>query len=84
MRYPIFIERDTATKVFGVVLPDLPGCRSAGGTLEEAVDALKQAAAAWIETALGQGRPLPRPSSIEQARRLSGYEDWAVGIIDLG
>ena len=83
-RYPILIEKGTAATAFGVVVPDLPGCFSAGNTLEEAVDAAKEAAAAWIETALDQGMPLPRPSSLEEARRLRGYEDWAMGLIDLG
>lgn len=84
MRYPILIERGAAATAFGVVVPDLPGCFSAGDTLEEAVRAAKEAAAAWIETSRDQGVPLPRPSSVEEARRLRGYEDWAVGLIDLG
>ncbi len=37
MRYPIAIEPGTATTGFGVVVPDLPGCFSAGDTLGEAM-----------------------------------------------
>jgi predicted RNase H-like HicB family nuclease len=37
MRYPITIEPGTSTTVWGVVVPDLPGCLSAGNTLEEAM-----------------------------------------------
>ena len=83
MRYPIFIEEGTDTAAFGVVVPDLPGCFSAGDTLDEAVDAAKEAAAAWIDTALDRGTPVPVPSSLEAARRLRGYKGWAVGLIDL-
>ena len=36
MRYPIVIERGDDTHAYGVVVPDLPGCFSAGDTLDEA------------------------------------------------
>jgi predicted RNase H-like HicB family nuclease len=83
MRYPILIEEGTNTTAFGVVVPDLPGCFSAGDTLDEAVEAAKEAAAAWIDTALDEGMPVPPPSSLEDVRRLRGYKGWAVGVIDL-
>jgi predicted RNase H-like HicB family nuclease len=83
MRYPILIEEGTDTSAFGVVVPDLPGCFSAGDTLDEAVEAAKEAAAAWIDTALDQGLPVPEPSTLEAARKLRGYKGWAVGLIDL-
>jgi predicted RNase H-like HicB family nuclease len=37
LRYPIAIEFGDKRHVYGVVVPDLPGCFSAGDTLEEAV-----------------------------------------------
>jgi predicted RNase H-like HicB family nuclease len=83
MRYPILIEQGTDTAAFGVVVPDLPGCFSAGDTLDEAVEAAKEAAAAWIDAALDDGMPVPPPSTLEEARRLRGYAGWAVGVIDL-
>jgi predicted RNase H-like HicB family nuclease len=83
MRYPILIEEGTESAAFGVVVPDLPGCFSAGDTLDEAVEAAKQAAAAWIDTALDQGMPVPAPSTLEATRKLRGYKGWAVGLIDL-
>ncbi len=83
MRYPILIEEGKDATAFGVVVPDLPGCFSAGDTLDEAVDAAKEAAAAWIDTALDRGMAVPRPSTFEEARRLRGYKGWAVGLIDL-
>jgi predicted RNase H-like HicB family nuclease len=83
MRYPILIEEGTDTSAFGVVVPDLPGCFSAGDTLDEAVEAAKEAAAAWIDTALDQGLSVPEPSTLEAARKLRSYKGWAVGLIDL-
>ena len=37
MRYPIAIEVGDKKHAYGVVVPDLPGCFSAGDTLEEAL-----------------------------------------------
>ena len=53
MRYPILIEPGSANTAFGVAVPDLPGCFSAGDTLDEAIDAAREAAAAWASTAAG-------------------------------
>src|SRR5262245_7316530 len=82
-RYPILIEEGTKTEAFGVVVPDLPGCFSAGDTLDEAIEAAKEAAAAWIDAALDQGMPVPPPSTLEEARKLRGYKGRAVGVIEL-
>jgi predicted RNase H-like HicB family nuclease len=37
MRYPIAIGIGAKRRAYGVVVPDLPGCCSAGDTLEEAL-----------------------------------------------
>jgi predicted RNase H-like HicB family nuclease len=42
MRYPIAIELGDETHAYGVVVPDLPGCFSAGDTLYEAISNAKE------------------------------------------
>jgi predicted RNase H-like HicB family nuclease len=37
MQYPIAIETGDEKHAYGVVVPDLPGCFSAGDTLDEAL-----------------------------------------------
>ena len=83
MRYPVLIEDGSETAAFGIAVPDLPGCFSAGDTLDEALDGAKEAVAAWVDAALDAGTPIPTPSRLEDARRLPGYEGWTVGVIDL-
>ena len=83
MRYPILIEEGTGNTAFGVVVPDLPGCFSAGDTLDEALDAAKEAAAAWIDATLDDGQPIPKPSNLQDVRRLPDYEGWTLGVVDL-
>lgn len=83
MRYPIAIELGTDTTAFGVVVPDLPGCFSAGDTLDEAMTGAEEAAAAWIDAALDGGEAIPGPTSLEAVRRKPEYAGWAFGVITL-
>ncbi len=74
MRYPIAMEPGADAQAFGVVVPDLPGCFSAGDTMEEAMVKAEEAIAAWIETALDTGQHIPKPSSVEALRRK--HKEW--------
>ena len=49
---------------------DLPGCIAEGETVEEAMDNLKEALAAWTATANELGRRIPEPSTARE--RYSG------------
>lgn len=42
---------------------DLPGCFSAADTLDDALTAAEEAALAWIDVALDEGRSIPTPSA---------------------
>ena len=84
MRYPIAIERGNDAYAYGVVVPDLLGCFSAGDTLDEAIAAAEEAAAAWIDATLDQGLPVPAPSPVEAMRADPAYAGWALGVVDVG
>lgn len=78
MKFPIAIEPGDAKHAFGVVVPDLPGCFSAGDTIEEAIELS-------LEAAIDEGMPVPEPSAIETLRKdraLRGWL-WAVVSVDL-
>jgi predicted RNase H-like HicB family nuclease len=83
MRYPIVIEPGDETTAYGVVVPDLPGCNSAGDTLDEALDAAREAVAAWVDVALDSGLPIPPPSSLEAIRARPDYQGWSYGVVDV-
>lgn len=83
MRYPIVIEPGTDTTAFGVIVPDLPGCFSAGDTLDDALIGAEEAAAAWIDASLDSGRAIPGPSSLDALRANPAYAGWAFGVISL-
>ena len=83
MRYPIVIEPGTGTAAFGVIVPDLPGCFSAGDTLDEALAAAEEAAAAWIDSALDAAEPIPPPTSLDALQANPSYHGWTFGVITL-
>lgn len=85
MRYPIAIEPGTDDTAWGVVVPDLPGCFSAGDTLEDAMIHAEDAITGWIEATLDAGQNIPAPSHIEALRaahpELEGWL-WALVKVD--
>ena len=83
MRYPIAIEPGTETTAFGVVVPDLPGCFSAGDTLDEAMSGAEEAAAAWIDATLDAGGAISAPSSLDSVRANKDFAGWTFGVITL-
>ncbi len=81
MRYPIAIERGTDTTAYGVVVPDLPGCFSAGDTLDEAISGAEEAVAAWIDAALDAGEAIPAPSGIDALAADPAYAGWILAAV---
>ena len=63
MRYPIILHTDNQ-KDFGVTVPDLPGCFSAGDSIEEAIDNAREAILVHTEVMADDGESIPLPSEI--------------------
>jgi predicted RNase H-like HicB family nuclease len=84
MRYPVAIEPGTDTQAFGVVVPDLPGCFSAGDTLDEALANAEEAITAWIEAALDAEQEIPPPSDIEALRKAhKAWKTWIWALVKI-
>ncbi len=83
MRYPIIIVPGDENSAYGVAVPDLPGCFSAGDTLDEAIAAAEEAAAAWIDATLDGGDPIPAPSTVEAIRANPAYAGWVLGVVNV-
>ena len=68
MVFPIVIhkERDSA---YGVTVPDLPGCISAGDTLEEAIGMAREAVELHLEGMIEDGVAIPVPKPLEVHRK---------------
>lgn len=83
MRYPIAIETGDATHSYGVVVPDLPGCFSAGDTLDDALANSREAILLHLEGLLDDGKPFPAATPIEQLQKMRRYRGWAWAIVDV-
>ena len=84
MKYPIVIHKDSDSD-YGVTFPDLPGCFSAGSTIEEAINMAQEAAECHIEGILVDSEPIPTPSDIEAHKNNPDYQDgiWAIVDVDI-
>jgi predicted RNase H-like HicB family nuclease len=76
MKYPVVIHKD-ADSDYGVTVPDLPGCFSAGTSFEEALEMAREAAELHLEGMLEDGMAVPEPSPI---KALMGNPDYAGGV----
>lgn len=85
MFYPIAIEAGDDKHAYGVTVPDLPGCFSAGDTLDEAISTAKEAITGHIELLVEMGQDIPAVSSVGELAKdpeFAGYT-WAVVDIDV-
>jgi predicted RNase H-like HicB family nuclease len=83
MKYPIAIEAGDDATAYGVVVPDLPGCFSAGDTLEEAIANAPEAIALWMEEAIERGEVAPAPKPIETHRKNKDFKGWIWAVADV-
>lgn len=65
MRQYIALIHKDADSEFGVSFPDLPGCVTAGATLDEARDMAIEALALHLEGFVEDGEAIPEPSTLE-------------------
>ncbi|MEO8600811.1 MAG: type II toxin-antitoxin system HicB family antitoxin [bacterium] len=83
MRYPIVIEPGDGNTAYGVVVPDLPGCYSAGDTLDEAVTNAKEAIELHIEGLLAAGEPLLAIRALADHQATPDYAGWVWALIEI-
>ena len=83
MKFSIAIEPGTKKTAFGVVVPDLPGCFSAGDTVEEAFDNAREAIEAHLEVLAEEGQDLPKTKSLSEWQGNREYKGWTWGIVDV-
>lgn len=82
MRYPVVIHKDEGSG-YGVTVPDLPGCFSAGDTLEEAIVSAHEAIACHLEGLLMDGEPIPEKVSLEMHQASDDYREGIWALVDV-
>ena len=84
MYYPVVLHKDPESD-YGVTVPDLPGCFSAGETLDEALQQIVEAIECHLEGLLLAGQPIAPPKTVEYHQTNPDYAGgiWAYVTIDL-
>lgn len=83
MNYPVVIHKDRKSD-YGVTVPDLPGCISAGTTIDDALAMAGEAIELHLEGLIEEGGVVPLPSTIETLKDNLDFADgtWAIVHVD--
>jgi len=79
--YPIAIECGDDRHAFGVVVPDLPGCFSAGDTFDEAIENAREAIELWMEGV--DADEIPAAKAVDEHQANPDFSGWMWGVIDM-
>ena len=82
MKYPVCLHTDDGQS-YGVTVPDLPGCFSAGDSFDDALEETVQAISAHLEILVEDDIEIPMPTNIENFRHLDEYKDGIWGFVDI-
>jgi len=72
MNFYVVVHKDPDS-IYGITVPDLPGCFSAGDTLDEALENTKEAIECHIEGLLMDEELIPIPQAIEKHHQNPDY-----------
>ncbi len=84
MKFTVVLHKDAGSD-YGVIVPDVPGCFSAGSTVADAMESVKEALSLHFEGLVADGEPLPQPQEIDAHLSNPDYEGgiWAVVDFDV-
>ncbi len=85
MRFAVVVHKDLDSS-YGVAVPDLPGCISAGDTLDEVFENVVEAILGHVEVLLMDGEPIPQRRPLEEHQSNEDYEGglcWGYVDVDL-
>ena len=84
MRFPVVLHTDDGVR-YGVTVPDLPGCFSAGDTFDEALESVREAIELHLEGLIEEGGDVPVPRAIAEHRANLDFADgvWAAVDVDV-
>jgi len=82
MRFPVVLHSDDGIR-FGVTVPDLPGCFSAGDTFDEALDSVMEAIDLHLEGLMEDGENIPAPRLIAEHLANPDFADGVWAAVDV-
>ncbi len=82
MKIPVVLHKD-ADSDYGVIVPDVPGCFSAGCTVKQALCSVKEALSLHYEGLVADGDPLPQVRDIDAHLDNPEYADGVWAVVEL-
>lgn len=81
MKFPVVLHKDDGSD-YGVTVPDVPGCFSAGSTAAEALDNIQEALELHFEGLVADNEPLPQPKDIDAHMANPDYAGGVWAVVD--
>ena len=82
MRYPVVIHKEK-NSAYGVTVPDIPGCFSAGDTIDEAMENTREAIFAHLELVTADGGDVSDAGQIEEHQANKNYAGGTWAFVDV-
>ena len=82
MLYPIAIELGDETHAYGVTVPDIAGCFSAGDTMEEALKNVREAIELHLEGLVEDGLEIPLPTDMAKHQQHADFQQGYVMCVE--
>jgi predicted RNase H-like HicB family nuclease len=82
MKYAVVVHHEEGS-AFGVTVPDLPGCFSAGDTFDEALENVVEAIEFHLEGLAEEGMDIPRAELIDAYMDNADYAGGTWGFVDI-
>ena len=82
-KYPIAVEKPEGDTAYGVVFPDIPGCYSAGETLDDAINNAREALEGFLEVCREDGDAIPEPGSIDAHKNDPDFDNFIWSFIEI-
>ena len=82
MKYAVVVHHDEGA-AYGVSVPDLPGCFSAGDSFDEALENVIEAIEFHLEGLAEEGMDIPKAEAIDAHLNSPDYADGTWGFVDI-
>jgi len=84
MLYPVVVHHEEGSS-YGVTVPDVPGCFSAGDTYQDALNNASEALCLMIDSIIEDGEDVPIAKSIEHHKKNPEYDGgvWTTLYFDI-
>ena len=83
MLFPIAIQPGAEQHAWGVEVPDIPGCFSAGEELDDALAMAREAIEGHLEFRAEDDAPIPRANTVTQHAKNPDYAGCTWALVDI-